>query len=59
VGLVVKVAAAAPSAFACGAPGREVRVTVDGTDVGRVWWDNTRAVNLADTALVYLPLLRR
>ena len=59
VGLVVKVAAAEPVAFACGAPGREVTVMVNSNVVGRVWWNNTRAVNLADTVLVYLPFLRR
>ena len=58
-GFVVKVAAAEPVDFACGAPGREVTVTVAGNTVGRAWWDNTRAVNLAATALVYIPLVRR
>ena len=51
VNFVVKVAAAEPVDFACGAPGREVMVMVNGNRVGRAWWDNTRAVNLADTAL--------
>ena len=59
VGFVVKVAAAEPVDFACGASGRAVTVTVNGNSVGHAWWDNTRAVNLAATALVYVPLLWR
>ncbi len=59
IGVVLKVAALGPDAPACGTPGSVVTVTVAGRAVGQTWWDNTRAVNLAATVRVYLPLLAR
>ena len=61
IGLVVKVAAAEPVDFACGAQGRAVTVTVAGKTVGTAGWDNTRAVALTAPTrmLVYVPLLWR
>jgi hypothetical protein len=39
--------------------GNLVTVTVSGQAVGQTWWDNTRAVDLFNTARVYAPLVRR
>ena len=56
---VVKVAAAGSGNPACGATGSIMTVMVNGKSVGQVWWDNTRATNLADATRIYIPMIYR
>ncbi len=54
---VVKVAAAGPSAPACGTVGSVITVTANGKAVGLTRWDNTRAVNLSDITQIYISMI--